>query len=51
MIIYAWIFCLIFMGFLLLFGQMTWLKKVQELLRRTEEGMDQASHLRALDTG
>ena len=49
MIIYAWIFCLIFMGFLLLFGQMTWLKKVQELLRRTEEGMDQASHLRALD--
>lgn len=49
MIIYAWIFCLIFMGFLLLFGQMTWLKKVQELLRRTEEGMDQASHLRALE--
>lgn len=24
-------------------------EKVQELLRRTEEGMDQASHLRALD--
>ncbi len=49
MIIYVWIFCLIFMGFLLLFRQMTWLKKAEELLQRTREGMDRASQLRALD--
>ena len=43
MIIYVWIVCLLFMGFLLLFGRMRWLEKLWELLHRTREGMDRAS--------
>ena len=43
MIIYVWIVCLLFMGFLLLFGRMRWLEKLWELLHRTREGMDRAT--------
>ena len=49
MIIYVWIVCLLFMGFLLLFGRMRWLEKLWELLHRTREGMDRASQLRAVE--
>lgn len=49
MIIYAWIFCLIFMGFLLLFGRIRWLETVKILLSKTREGMDQSARLRALE--
>lgn len=49
MIIYAWIFCLIFMGFLLLFGKIRWLETVKILLSKTREGMDQSARLRALE--
>ena len=49
MITYVWIVCLLFMGFLLLFGRMAWLKKVWELLHRTKEGIDRAAKLRALE--
>lgn len=49
MIIYAWIFCLIFMGFLLLFGRIRWVETAKRLLHRTKEGMDQAARLRALE--
>ena len=49
MIIYAWIFCLIFMGFLLLFGRIRWLETVKKLLSKTKEGMDQSARLRALE--
>lgn len=49
MIIYAWIFCLIFMGFLLLFGRIRWVETAKHLLFRTKEGMDQSARLRALE--
>lgn len=49
MIIYAWIFCLIFMGFLLLFGRIRWVETAKHLLSRTKEGMDQSARLRALE--
>ena len=49
MIIYVWIVCLLFMGFLLLFGRMRWREKLWELLHRTREGMDRASQLRAVE--
>lgn len=49
MIIYVWIFCLIFMGFLLLFGRIRWLETVKILLSKTREGMDQSARLRALE--
>lgn len=49
MIIYAWIFCLIFMGFLLLFGRIRWVETGKHLLSRTKEGMDQSARLRALE--
>ena len=51
MIIYVWIVCLLFMGFLLLFGRMRWLEKLWELLHRTREGMDRASQVRAVENG
>lgn len=49
MIIYAWIFCLIFTGFLLLFGRIRWVETAKRLLFRTKEGMDQSARLRALE--
>ena len=49
MIIYAWIFCLIFTGFLLLFGKIRWVETVKRLLYRTKEGMDQSARLRVLE--
>ena len=49
MIIYAWIFCLIFTGFLLLFGRIRWVETAKQLLSRTKEGMDQSARLRALE--
>lgn len=49
MIIYVWIICLLFMGFLLLFGRIRWLEKLWGLLHRTKEGMDRASRLRAVE--
>ena len=49
MIIYAWIFCLIFTGFLLLFGRIRWVETAKHLLSRTKEGMDQSARLRALE--
>lgn len=49
MIIYAWIFCLIFMGFLLLFGRIRWVETAKHLLSRTKEEMDQSARLRALE--
>lgn len=49
MIIYVWIFCLIFTGFLLLFGRIRWLETAKKLLNKTKEGMDQSARLRALE--
>lgn len=49
MIIYVWIFCLTFMGFLLLFGRIRWVETAKHLLHRTKEGMDQAARLRVLE--
>ncbi len=49
MIIYAWIFCLIFMGFLLLFGKIRWVETAKQLLYRTKEGMDLSARIRALE--
>lgn len=49
MIIYAWIICLLFMGFLLLFGKIKWLEKIKKMLYQTREGMDRASRLRTLE--
>ena len=49
MIIYAWIICLLFTGFLLLFRRIRLLAAARELLRRTREGMDRAAQLRALE--
>lgn len=49
MIIYVWIFCLIFTGFLLLFGRIRWVETAKHLLSRTKEGMDQSARLRALE--
>lgn len=49
MIIYVWIFCLIFTGFLLLFGRIRWVEKAKHLLSRTKEEMDQSARLRALE--
>lgn len=49
MIIYVWIFCLIFTGFLLLFGRIRWVETAKYLLFRTKEGMDQSARLRALE--
>lgn len=49
MIIYAWIFCLIFTGFLLLFGKIRWVETAKHLLYRTKEGMDLSARMRALE--
>lgn len=49
MIIYAWIFCLIFTGFLLLFGKIRWVETAKRLLSRTKEEMDQSARLRVLE--
>lgn len=49
MIIYVWIYCLIFTGFLLLFGKIRWLERAQKLLQRTKEGMDRSARLRAVE--
>ena len=49
MIIYAWIFGLIYTGFLLLFGRIRWVETAKHLLYRTKEGMDQSARLRALE--
>ena len=43
MIIYVWIFCLIFTGFLLLFGRIRWVETAKSLLSRTKKGMDQSA--------
>lgn len=45
MIIYVWIFCLIFTGFLLLFGRIRWVETAKSLLSRTKKGMDQSARL------
>ena len=37
MIIYVWIFCLIFTGFLLLFGRIRWVETAKRLLSRTKK--------------
>ena len=49
MIIYVWIFCLIFTGFLLLFGRIRWVETAKSLLSRTKKGMDQSARLRVLE--
>ena len=49
MIIYVWIFCLIFTGFLLLFGRIRWVETAKRLLSRTKKGMDQSARLRVLE--
>ena len=49
MIIYAWTICLLFTGFLLLFGKIKWLEKIKKMLYQTREGMDRASRLRTLE--
>lgn len=49
MIIYVWIICLLFTGFLLLFGKIKWLEKIKKMLYQTREGMDRASRLRTLE--
>ena len=49
MIIYAWIICLLFTGFLLLFGKIKWLERIKKMLYQTREGMDRASRLRTLE--
>lgn len=50
MIIYAWIICLLFLSFLLLFLKIKWVEMARNLLYRTKEGMDRAARMRALES-
>lgn len=43
------IFCLLFLGFLMLFRRIRWLEIITGLLRQTEKNMDEAARLRLLE--